>query len=387
MEDSVMTDERFSGYGRKRPQVNKPVSLLHLDSQNPRLPEEAQGKSEEELLNVLYREFFLDELADSMAQNGYFDEEPLVAVPDKLPDDLQDADPNSREFRDFIGGDSTELIVVEGNRRLATVKLLLSLEMRERLRIKHWPSLSDQVADDLKILPVIVYLRRSEIIPYLGVRHIVGIQKWDSYAKARYVVQLVESGLSIKDVKAQFGDKRDSVTPSYVGYRLLEQVENEFDFDTRQAKRDFSLLLLAIGQGKIKRFLGLPRKLSEVSPDEPVAVERLENLRSLVSWVFGDGRKTPVIHESRDITNYLSHIVESPAAVSYLESTRDLMGAYDRSAGEENMLRKYLGDANSKLEKALGVVHRHRIPDVLLEIEKCEQTVKALLEIVRSTND
>jgi len=382
-----MTDERFSGYGRKRPQVNKPVSLLHLDSQNPRLPEEAQGKSEEELLNVLYREFFLDELADSMAQNGYFDEEPLVAVPDKLPDDLQDADPNSREFRDFIGGDSTELIVVEGNRRLATVKLLLSLEMRERLRIKHWPSLSDQVADDLKILPVIVYLRRSEIIPYLGVRHIVGIQKWDSYAKARYVVQLVESGLSIKDVKAQFGDKRDSVTPSYVGYRLLEQVENEFDFDTRQAKRDFSLLLLAIGQGKIKRFLGLPRKLSEVSPDEPVAVERLENLRSLVSWVFGDGRKTPVIHESRDITNYLSHIVESPAAVSYLESTRDLMGAYDRSAGEENMLRKYLGDANSKLEKALGVVHRHRIPDVLLEIEKCEQTVKALLEIVRSTND
>jgi hypothetical protein len=362
-------------------------ATVTLDSQNPRLPEEAQGKSEEELLNVLYREFFLDELADSMAQNGYFDEEPLVAVPDKLPDDLQDADPNSREFRDFIGGDSTELIVVEGNRRLATVKLLLSLEMRERLRIKHWPSLSDQVADDLKILPVIVYLRRSEIIPYLGVRHIVGIQKWDSYAKARYVVQLVESGLSIKDVKAQFGDKRDSVTPSYVGYRLLEQVENEFDFDTRQAKRDFSLLLLAIGQGKIKRFLGLPRKLSEVSPDEPVAVERLENLRSLVSWVFGDGRKTPVIHESRDITNYLSHIVESPAAVSYLESTRDLMGAYDRSAGEENMLRKYLGDANSKLEKALGVVHRHRIPDVLLEIEKCEQTVKALLEIVRSTND
>ena len=121
-----MTDERFSGYGRKRPQVNKPVSLLHLDSQNPRLPEEAQGKSEEELLNVLYKEFFLDELADSMVENGYFDEEPLVAVPHKLPSDLKDADPNSKEFRDFINRGSTELIVVEGNRRLATAKLLLS---------------------------------------------------------------------------------------------------------------------------------------------------------------------------------------------------------------------------------------------------------------------
>jgi hypothetical protein len=327
MEDSVMTDVRFSGYGRKRPQVNKPVSLLHLDSQNPRLPQEAQGKSEEELLYVLYKEFFLDELADSMAQNGYFDEEPLVAVPHKLPSDLEDADPNSNEFRDFINRDSTELIVIEGNRRLAAAKLLLDLQLREKLRIKHWPSLSEQVADDLRILPVIVYLRRGEVIPYMGVRHIVGIQKWDPYAKARYVVQLTESGLSIEEVKAQFADKRDSVTPSYVGYRLLEQVENEFDFDTRQAKRDFSLLLLAIGQGKIKRFLGLPRKLSEVNPDEPAAADRLENLRSLVSWVFGDGKKAAVIHESRDITNYLSHIVESSTAVSYLESTRDLMGA------------------------------------------------------------
>jgi hypothetical protein len=382
-----VADMRFSGHGRKRPQVNKSVSLLHLDSQNPRLPEEAQGKSEEKLLIVLYKEFFLDELADSMAQNGYFDEEPLVAVPLNLPLDLEDVDPSSSEFRDFVSRDSTELVVVEGNRRLATVKLLLDLELREKLRIKHWPNLSKQVIDDLAILPIIVYPRRSEVIPYLGVRHIVGIQKWDSYAKARYVVQLIESGLTIKQVKEQIGGKRDSVTPSYVGFKLLEQVEDEFGFDTGQAKRDFSLLLLAIGQGKIKRFLGLPRKLSDVNLDEPVATEHLENLRNLVSWMFGDGKKAPVIYESRDITNYLSHILASPTAISYLESTRDLMGAYDRSDGEENMLLKYLGEANSKLEKALGVVHRHKIPDVLLEVEKCEQTIKALLTIVRSIDD
>ena len=382
-----MTDVRFSGYGRKRPQVNKPVSLLHLDSQNPRLPEEAQGKSEEELLNVLYKEFFLDELADSMAENGYFDEEPLVAVPNKLPSDLGDGDPNSKKFRDFIDRDSTELVVVEGNRRLATAKLLLDPELRGKLRIKHWPSLSEQVADDLAILPVIVYLRRSEIIPYLGVRHIVGIQKWDSYAKARYVVQLVEGGLSIKDVKAQFGDKRDSVTPSYVGYKLLEQVEDEFAFDTRQAKRDFSLLLLAMGQGNIKRFLGLPRKLSAANLNEPVATENLENLKVLVTWIFGDGKKERVITDSRQITSRLSHIVTSSEATSYLERTRDLEGAYERTDGEEKMLLRYLNTANLKLEGALGVAHRHKTSEVISEAEKCEQTVKALLKIVRSTDD
>ncbi len=383
-----MTDVRFSGYGRKRPQVNKPVSLLHLDSQNPRLPEEAQGKSEEELLNVLYKEFYLDELADSMAENGYFDAEPLVAVPHKLPSELEDIDPNSKEFQDFINRNSTELIVVEGNRRLATARLLLDLELREKLRIKHWPSLSEQVADDLRILPVIVYLRRSEVTPYLGVRHIMGIQKWDSYAKARYIVQLTESGLSIKQVQEQIGDKqRGSTTQSYVAYKLLEQVENEFDFDTRRAKRDFSLLLLAIGQGNIKRFLGLPRRLAEVNPDEPVATENLDDLRVLVTWIFGDGKKERVITDSRLITNRLSHIVNSAEAVSYLERTGDLEGAYERTDGEEKMLLKYLSTASLKLEGALGVAHRHKTPEVISEAEKCEQTIKALLKIVRSTDD
>lgn len=382
-----MNDPRFPGYGRKRPQINKPINLLHLDNQNPRLPEEAQGKSEGELLNVLYKVFFLDELADSMAQNGYFDEEPLVAVPDKLPTDLEDIDANSEKFRDYISKDTTELTVVEGNRRLATAKLLLGIELREKLRIKHWPILSDPVADDLSILPVIVYLRRNEVIPYLGVRHIVGIQKWDSYAKARYIVQLIESGFSPKEIEAQIGDKEGSVTKSYVCYKLIKQVEDEFDYDTRKAKEDFSLLILAVGQGKIKQYLGLPKKLSEVSPDEPVAPDNLANLRILISWIFGDGKKDRVITESRDITNYLSHIVTSPEAVLYLEKTRDLTGAYERTDGEEKMLLKYLNTANLKLEGALGVVHRHKKPEVISEIEKCENTVKALLKLARSTDD
>lgn len=382
-----MTDVPFPGYGRKRPQVDKPVGLLHLDSQNPRLPEEAQGKSEEELLNVLFREFFLDELAGSMTANGYFDEEPLIAVPCRLPSELEHAEPNSNEFREYIGSDSTEFVVVEGNRRLAAVKLLLDLELRENLRIKHWPSLSDPVADDLRTLPVIVYLRRSEVMPYLGVRHIAGIQKWDSYAKARYTVQLIEGGLSPKDIERQIGAQAGSVTKSYVCYKLLKQVEDEFDFDTRKAKEDFSLLLLATGQGKIKRFLGLPRRLSQVTSDEPVRTENLENLRRLVTWIFGDGEKERVITDSRDITNLLSHIVTSPEAVSYLEMNWDLEGAYERTDGEEQMLLKYLNDANRKLEGALGFAHRHRTPEVISEVEKCEQTVQALRTIVGSTDD
>jgi len=53
---------------------------LFLDPQNPRLPIEVQGRNEEDIACALYRFFDIEELAYSMAENGYFDEEPLVAI-------------------------------------------------------------------------------------------------------------------------------------------------------------------------------------------------------------------------------------------------------------------------------------------------------------------
>ena len=62
-----------AGIGAKRKVEYLEIEHIHLDSQNPRLPEEALGKGETKLLEVLYHEFDLDELAFSMSQNGYFD--------------------------------------------------------------------------------------------------------------------------------------------------------------------------------------------------------------------------------------------------------------------------------------------------------------------------
>lgn len=378
-----MPAAKFPGHGRKRPQLDLKVEQLHLDSYNPRLPEEKQGKTELEILSTLYQDFFLDEIAESMSRNGYFDEEPLVGIPDKLPKKLKNADPQSREFLAFITKKDTEFTIVEGNRRLATVRLLLKADERERLRIKAWPEVSNEIAADLGVLPVIVYPTRVEIVPYLGVRHIIGIQKWDSYAKARYIAMMVQDGRTVDQVGDLIGDKQRSVNKQYVAYKILDQAEVEFDSDVTKAKLDFSLLLLALGQGNIKQFLGLPKRTKDTNIEEPVPKDRLESLKNLLSWIFGDSKYLPVIKESRDITNYLSHVVASPEAVEYLKSNRDLKGAYDRTDGEEKMLLKYLNAANSKLEGALGIAHRHRTFEVIAQAERCEQTAKTLLRTVK----
>ncbi|HXI26512.1 MAG TPA: hypothetical protein VNG71_21840 [Pyrinomonadaceae bacterium] len=378
-----MPAAKFPGQGRKRPQLDLKVEQLHLDSYNPRLPEDKQGKPEADILSTLYQDFFLDEIAESMSRNGYFDEEPLVGIPEKLPRKLKNADPQSRDFLTFIKEKDTEFTIVEGNRRLATIRLLLNASEREKLRIKTWPTLSTEVADDLAVLPVIVYPTRVEIIPYLGVRHIIGIQKWDSYAKARYIAMMVKDGRTVDEVGDLIGDKQGSVNKQYLSYKLLDQAEAEFDLDLTKAKQDFSLLLLALGQGNIKQFLGLPKRTKDTNIEEPVPREKLEDLKDVLSWIFGDSKRLPVIKESRDITNYLSHVVASSEAVKYLKDRRDLTGAYDRTDGEEKMLLKYLNAANSKLEGALGIAHRHRTFEVIAQAERCEQTAKTLVKTVK----
>lgn len=371
----------------RRPRVDVPVTQLFLDKENPRLPEDAQGKPELAILEVLHNKFNLDEIAYSMAQNGYFDEEPLVGVPRGLPKKLQAVDPTTKQYQDFIKHKDTKFVVVEGNRRLATAKLLLDQELRRKFGIRAWPELDTNVARNLKTLPIIIYSRRNEVVPYLGVRHIVGIQKWDSYARARYVAKMVRRGLSINAIQQKIGDRQNSARKYYLCFKLIEQVEDEFDLDTDKAKADFSLLMLATGGGNIKRFLGLPVRIADADLETPVAQSKLNNLRNLISWLFGDGRNDPVIHESRDITNYLAHVVASSEAIAHLERTRILVEAYDLSDGEETMLLKYLSAANLKLQGALGIAHRHKTVEVIGEAEKCAKTATRLVKTLQEPDD
>ena len=384
-----------AGLGRKRPLRNLAIARLHLDPANPRLPEDVQGSGEDELMQHLYERFDLDEIAAPMAQNGYFDEEPLVAVPNGLPKKLQPqpGKPPSSEYVAFL--DKAEFTVVEGNRRLATARILREPSIRRKLRVRGWPEISSEVRQDLDELPVIIYPTRKEVLPYLGVRHITGNKKWDSYAKARYIAAMLDEGHTIDDIVREVGDRSQGVLRNAVSYKVLQQARKELDWDIARAKEDFSYILLGIGQKNIRVFLGWTKPvgetdqvkvlpLEEVPLDAPIPETHLQNLRDFLSWIYGEGSKVlPVIKESRDITNYLSYVVASKNAVEYLRRTRDLREAYDLTDGEEAMVRNLLGTANTKLEKVLGVIHRHKTAEVISEAEKCAGTAARVLKTVQ----
>jgi hypothetical protein len=377
---------KIAGAGRKRPQLNINIERLMLDSENPRLPASAHDKSQSGLLDVLFRDFDLDQIAGSLATNGYLDEEPLVVIPEKLPAKIAKEVSNGKlaSYTKFINNPSTVFIVVEGNRRLSTAKILLINSERSRLKINHWPGLTEQVRADLSVLPCIVYPTRSEVMPYLGVRHIVGIKKWESYARARYISKMVENSIPIDTVESQIGGDPREIRLNCICYYVLEQAREHLSWDTKAAESDFSLLLVAVGLSNLKGYLGMPTKLGDVSLKEPVPSNKMQNLRNLLSWLFGEGSKVMrVIKESRDITQRLSHVVVSNPALEHLLKTRDLAEAYELSDGEESMVRRGLANANRGLEKVLGVVHRHKTPEVIGESEKCYDTAKRLLKTVK----
>lgn len=360
------------GRGRKRPLCDVRVSRLHLDPENPRLSDIAHDTAEIDIIRLMYQSFDLETLARSIAENGYFDEEPLVAIPSVLPQQFSSRNyeelKNNQEYLEFVNDEATELTVVEGNRRLACVKSLLSDSIRRNAGITLFPLIDEDVRRDIEVLPVIVYPSRQEVLPYLGVRHIAGVKKWEPFAKARYIAYMRDQGTTLDQIQKIVADSTNSIYRYFVAYKIVQLIEEHFDIDTSNAKQEFSYLLLALGQGSIKQYIGLPSSLKQVDLESPISNERLPHLRHLFSWLYGEGKGVrSVLNESRDITQQLAKVVSHPVAVQNLIETRDLAGSFQRAYDEQEQALTILRRIERDLEKALPIVNLAKDEDSILK--------------------
>ncbi len=186
------------------------VSDLLLDPENPRL-RLPQNPSQKTILLQLYEEHRLEELMASFVTNGYFDEEPLVVVPSPTK--------------------SGKFVVVEGNRRLAALKLLTDPVAAAEIRVRDLPPATEAQIERLRQVPVKEYARREDVLPYLGFRHITGIKEWDADAKARYIYQLKhDSGKDLKEIATSIGDTFNFTERLYLGWSLVKQAEKDNGF-------------------------------------------------------------------------------------------------------------------------------------------------------------
>lgn len=315
---------------------------LLLDPVNPRFASGSADESQEDLLKVLWQEFAVDEVALSIAANGFFQEEPLFVV-------LQDRkNPQSK------------YIVVEGNRRLAAVLLLRDEALRQKLKATNLPAISTEARAKLDMLPVSKYDSHEELWRYLGFRHINGPQPWDSFSKAMYVAEVHDKhGVDLDEIANSIGDRHATVKRLYRGYKILQQAESMTGFkkEDRIAKRFFfSHLYTAVDQPEFQKFLGIDPDKS-LGPN-PVSKAKLGELRELMTWFYGSKseRKAPLVQQQNPDLNILREVISDPKGLAALRAGYPLQRSHEISIGDERRFRNALVRAKEELQTADGIV-------------------------------
>lgn len=336
----------------------KKLDELELDPLNPRLKEGLEKATQPELLAELAREYELQDLARSIADNGYFSEEPLVTVKHR-----------------------SKWVVIEGNRRLAALQLLAKPDAAPKELRDQWRELSQNRKKRVTEVPILEYSDRHEVTPYLGFRHITGVMQWRPYQKARYIAQLVEgrNAYTFPQIARIIGSRAATVREHYIAYTLARQARDQMAIDTSFAEASFGVLRRSLSDPDIRTFIGLELDKKEKELGKPVPPKRAENVKEFFEWAFGTADHPAVMKESRDLRK-LGTVMASARALQVLRSSDDLDYAFEISGGEERKLIENLNAASYNLDQALPLSVRHnKSKDVIVAVAKCRDTFSAIL--------
>jgi len=284
------------------------VDQLLFDPKNPRLPLNKRDAPDDKVLEHFILKENLFELIASIGEQGYVDIEPIIVV--------------------AAGND--KYTVVEGNRRLAALKLLGDPKLApiKRSTVQELVTTASHHPTEV---PVLVYADRDAVLDYLGFRHITGVDEWDSLAKARYLEELFEfhnrtnpeSATELfKRIARIIGSRADYVQKLVHGYWMYESIRDEGYYGIKGLDDDnfeFSLLTTALSYSNLSTFVN-------IIVDEGRPKFDADRLQELTEWLFKEtdqGRRVP---ESRDLKT-LNAVVADENALAVFRSGKPLAEA------------------------------------------------------------
>ena len=350
------------------------VENLFLDESNPRLGSH-EARTQDEILDILVREMSVDEVALSIAENGFYTAERLLVV--------------ERE-----SGPPKTYTVVEGNRRLAAVQILLDGRKRRRTRTSDLPEISADRQRELRTLPTSVFPGRQHLWPFLGFKHVNGPREWDAFAKAEFVAMVHEAyGIPVDEISRRIGDRFDTVQRIHLGYRLVRQAENEGVFhrtDRFNEKRFyFSHLYTAADQRPFRAFLGITEE--NVDSPDPVPKASLDRLGELLLWIYGSrsSGQEPIVRRQNPDLNLLRTAITDKDAVAFIRNGGELTRASEIARGDDVVFRELLVTAKDNLLEVgkfvpLGYYGEQDLLETAREIYRLSEDLLDRMETINS---
>ncbi len=366
-----MAKKNTSAKAKRVPAGDEPyqeylVARLRLDPKNPRLVELGlrDDVPQFDIMKALWDKMAVEELAMSIAFNGYFPHEPLFL-----------------EERD--DGDWT---VIEGNRRVTAVNVLLDRELRRKLGATDLPRIDATRRHELRKLPAVVTTPES-IWRYLGFKHVNGPSTWGSYAKAQYVATVHNDyGVPLKQIAEQIGDYANTVERMYRGLMVIEQAEQKGVFLRENTSKNdfyFNYLYTALDNANYRQYIGLEGRTRTAK--RPVPPGKVKQLGELCLWLYGDKTKNvkSLIASQNPDLKRLGALLAETDGVKALREGHSLASAEEISEGDERLFRKALYDAKKSLGSAHGTLTLGFDPvdgDALRTAEEIERLATELLE-------
>ena len=312
---------------------------LRPDPDNPRFPHDLAQTEDTTIYAYIARHYAPLEIARSIAKHGYFESEPLIAIPD---DRRRGA-----------------MIVVEGNRRLTALRGLSDETIRATYpRPREWNRLANEASIPEEV-PVVVAGGRDEIAAIIGYRHISGIEPWDPFAKARFIAALVDGGRSFDDVASEVGESSSSIRSNYRNQAIVVQARQEFSLATTRAEENFGTFTRAMSSVAIRAYIGAPAPRDVHRRKPPLSEPNRRHIAELFEWMFGSEKHAPVIRESRDLSK-LAAVLQDDASVAALKRDRNLTAAYFLSTGFRETLVRRVQQADALLTVSDEEISPHK---------------------------
>lgn len=159
------------------------VTNLQLDGRNPRIPGGGAGPDQRELIADLVAHDKVYDLARDIVEVGFYPLESLVGLKE-----------------------DGKSIILEGNRRLAALKLLVSPEQAPEAEVKRFRTLAGRVAlDGIKRVRVLYAPSREAAAPLILQKHTrEQIERWSPLMQAKFYRSLADSGITIEEMARRY---------------------------------------------------------------------------------------------------------------------------------------------------------------------------------------
>jgi Fe-S-cluster formation regulator IscX/YfhJ len=312
---ATMAKKQIINYQEKWKEEKHKVEDLVLDTKNVRLG--GQYSSEAEIINDLFINENAFTILQSIYQNGYFPDEPPVVIKER-----------------------GKLIVLEGNRRVASLKAMIKPEIappKFSNRIKKLMS----TRQPMQTVSVHIANSRNEAMEYLAAKHTVTTRKpWSALRRAYFYYAQKEDGQTVNDLIERY---KTVDIPQYIKMHEMHNV---------------ALSLKNVSDDTLK-------KMSNKSTFNISTLERVYNdkyVQEKLGIDFDKKTGEAKIPASNDFDQVFSRVV-SDIASGIATSRKQLMKDSDRKQYIDSVVKEVIGggEVDKKSKKSAASFRPGRV--------------------------